>query len=225
MAAKPLAAVGFVVLQIEDKHDKNSTPEEARLHVNGYIAAIDQLAGSGLIDPKRVGIIGFSRTCWFVEESLLEFPDRFAAAVMADGVDQSYLQYILSRPESPAIESERYNGGEPIGKGLETWIKSAPGFRLAEIRTPLRLQAIGPPYSSLLAEWEIYASLRIQNKPVDMVYFPLGQHVLQNPAEIMASEQGDVDWFRYWLAGEEDRDPAKRTQYERWDTLRMKEAR
>jgi hypothetical protein len=81
----------------------------------------------------------------------------------------------------------------------------------------LRLQAITP--ASLLGEWEIYASLRIQHKPVDLLYLPLGQHVLQNPAELMASEQGDVDWFRYWLKGEEDRGSEKKTQYERWDKL------
>src|ERR1700679_2637233 len=100
------------------------TLEEARIHVNRYEAAIDQLTEGGWIDPKRVGIIGFSRTCWYVEESLLDSPDRFAAAVIADGVDQSYLQYMLNRPEMPALEAERYNGGYPIGKGLETWIKS-----------------------------------------------------------------------------------------------------
>jgi dipeptidyl aminopeptidase/acylaminoacyl peptidase len=218
MAARPLAAVGFVVLQIEDKYDRNMSSEEAKLHVNGYMAAIDQLAESGVIDPKRVGIIGFSRTCWFVEESLLELPERFAAAVIADGVDQSYFQYVLGAPEMPAMESERYNGGKPVGKGLDTWIKSAPGFRLSELKAPLRLQAIGAP--SLLAEWEIYASLRIQNKPVDMVYFPVGQHILQNPAELMASEQGDVDWFRFWLQGYERPNPEDPNQYKRWEHLR-----
>lgn len=218
MAARPLAAAGFVVLQIEDKYEQNMTLQEAKLHVDGYKAAIDELTNSGVIDPKRVGIVGFSRTCWFVEETLIELPKTFAAAVLADGVDQSYLQYMLNAPESPGMESERYNGGKPFGRALDMWIKSAPSFRLSEFETPLRLQAIGS--LGILEEWEIYASLRIQNKAVDMLFLPLGQHILQNPAEIMASEQGDVDWFRYWLKGEEDRDPAKKTQYERWNRLR-----
>jgi dipeptidyl aminopeptidase/acylaminoacyl peptidase len=216
-AARPLAAAGFVVLQIEDKYEQTFTLEEAKIHINGYAAAIDQLAKSGLIDPKRVGIIGFSRTCWYVEESLLESPDRFAAAVLADGVDQSYLQYMLHAPEQPAMEAERYSGTKPIGLGLEAWIKFAPGFRLSELKTPLRLQSIAP--WGLVNEWETYAALKLQNKPVDMVYLPLGQHVLQNPAERIASEQGDVDWFRFWLKGEKDHDPAKRDQYDRWESM------
>jgi hypothetical protein len=223
MAARPLAASGFVVLQMEDKHEQSMTIEEARIHVNGFSAAVDQLVARGIVDPQRVGIVGFSRTCWFVEEALLEMPDRFAAAVMADGVDQSYLSYMLLAPENLSMESERENGGKPVGKGLETWIRLAPGFRLSELKTPLRLQAMNP--ASLLSEWEIYASLRVQNKPVDMLYLPLGQHILQNPAEVMASEQGDVDWFRFWLKGEEDHDPLKRSQYERWEKLRQEETR
>jgi hypothetical protein len=222
MAARPLAAAGFVVLQIEDKHEQSEAFEEAKIHVNGYEAAIQQFADSGVVDPKRVGIIGFSRTCWYVEEALLEYPNRFAAAVIADGVDQSYLQYMLVAPENPSLKSASENNARPIGKDLETWIKSAPGFRLAELKTPLRIQAIGP--FSLLLEWETYASLRVQDKPVDLLYLPRGQHVLQNPAERLASEEGDVDWFRYWLKGEKDSDPAKRAQYERWDNLRKEKA-
>jgi hypothetical protein len=218
MAARPLAAAGFVVLQVEDNHEQKMTSAEARINVDGFKAAIDRLAQKGIIDPKRVGIIGFSRTCWFVEESLIESPNLFTAAVMADGVDQSYLSYMLLAPENPSMESERENGGKPVGKDLQQWIEHAPDFRLSELRTPLRLQAINP--ASLLCEWEIYASLRVQNRPVDMVYLPLGQHVLQNPAERMASEQGDVDWFRFWLKGEEDHDPLKRGQYQRWEELR-----
>jgi hypothetical protein len=36
----------------------------------------------------------------------------------------------------------------------------------------------------------------------------------------MASQGGTVDWFRFWLQGEEDPDPAKAEQYARWRELR-----
>lgn len=218
MAARPLAAAGFVVLQVEDKHEQVMTPAEVQIHLKGYSAAIDELAASGVIDTQRIGIIGFSRTCWFVEEMLLKWPKRFAAAVIADGADQSYFQYMLVGPEWPELESQRYNGGKPVGEALNSWIKKAPDFRLSAMLTPLRLQAIGP--ASLIGEWEIYASLKIQGKPVDMLYLPRGQHVLQNPSELMASEQGDVDWFRFWLQGYERLNPEDPDQYKRWEGLR-----
>jgi hypothetical protein len=73
---------------------------------------------------------------------------------------------------------------------------------------------------SLLGEWETYSSLLQQGKPVDLIYLPGGQHILQKPLDRYASEQGNVDWFRFWLKGEEDPDPAKVEQYRRWRHLR-----
>jgi hypothetical protein len=34
----------------------------------------------------------------------------------------------------------------------------------------------------------------------------------------MVSQQGIVDWFAFWLKGEEDSDPAKAEQYARSET-------
>ena len=68
--------------------------------------------------------------------------------------------------------------------------------------------------------WEPYAALRHLGKPVDLIVLAGGTHVLTNPAQRMASQGGTVDWFRFWLKGEEDPDPAKAAQYARWRELR-----
>ncbi len=47
-----------------------------------------------------------------------------------------------------------------------------------------------------------------------------GTHVMTNPTQRLASETSNVDWFRFWLKGEEDPDPAKAEQYKRWRGLR-----
>jgi hypothetical protein len=39
----------------------------------------------------------------------------------------------------------------------------------------------------------------------------------------LASEQGDVDWFDFWLRGHEDPDPAKAEQYARWREMRKQQ--
>ena len=36
----------------------------------------------------------------------------------------------------------------------------------------------------------------------------------------MISQQGNVDWFCFWLEDEEDPDPIKAEQYKRWRELR-----
>ena len=39
----------------------------------------------------------------------------------------------------------------------------------------------------------------------------------------MISQQGNVDWFVFWLKGEEDPDPLKAEEYSRWRELRKKQ--
>jgi len=49
---------------------------------------------------------------------------------------------------------------------------------------------------------------------------PNGEHLLVKPWERLASSETNADWFRFWLKGEEDPDPAKAEQYARWRELR-----
>jgi len=213
-AARPLASAGMVVLQMPTRHDRMVTEEEASDQIEGFDSAIERLAADGLIDTEKVGIIGFSRTCYYVEGALIRKPKQFAAATVADGVDESYLQYLLFGVGRLHEESEQIYGSAPFGDGLKRWTERAPGFRLDRIQTPLRIEAIAP--AGILEEWEIYASLWKQGRPTDLIYFAHGQHILQKPVERMASQQGNVDWFRFWLKGEEDTDPAKAKQYGLW---------
>jgi hypothetical protein len=220
MAARALSSAGIVVLQTGNKPDHFVSPEEAQDAIDEWESAISQLDQEGVIDKHQVGIIGFSRTCWYVEQALIEHPQMFAAATIADGLDTSYMTYRLFAEGRPSMakEYEKIIGTKPVGSGLSTWIRSAPGFHLDQVETPLRIEAIGSV--SVLTEWEIYSSLRDQHKAVDMVYIPAGQHILQKPLDRMASQQGNVDWFRFWLESEEDSDPAKASQYKRWKAMR-----
>jgi len=217
-AARPLASAGIVVLQIPTRHDHMGSGVEALDQIAGYESAVEHLDADGLVDHEKVGIIGFSRTCYYVESALIKDPKRFAAASIADGVDESYVTYLLFGVGRSHDEKEQIYGSAPFGEGLKTWIEHAPSFHLDRIQTPLRIEAIGP--GSVLQEWEIYASLVKQGKPVDLIYLPDGQHILQKPLERLASQQGNVDWFRFWLKGEEDSDPKKAAQYTRWRELR-----
>ncbi len=72
----------------------------------------------------------------------------------------------------------------------------------------------------VLSEWEWFIGLTRLGKPVDLIYLPDGPHVLVKPWERMVSQQGAVDWFRFWLKDEGDPDPAKAEQYARWRELR-----
>jgi hypothetical protein len=68
--------------------------------------------------------------------------------------------------------------------------------------------------------WEWYVGFRRLGKPVEMVFMPDAGHVVIRPQDRVVSQGGAVDWFDFWLKGEEDQDPAKTKQYARWRELR-----
>jgi hypothetical protein len=220
-ASQSLAGKGIVVLQIPDSHDSEATPEEAPLMVNTFERAIDYLDGRGLIDPNRVGIVGFSRTCLYVAYMLTHSRYKIAAATLADGVDGGYFEYIASGA-SIADESDRLWGIAPFGKGLATWLERSPGFQLSKVEAAVRLEdhGDGSDGGGILSQWEWFIGLSRLHKAVDLIYLPKGTHILDRPSDRMASQQGNVDWFCFWLKAEEDPDPAKAQQYSRWRELR-----
>jgi len=60
----------------------------------------------------------------------------------------------------------------------------------------------------------------LQKKPVDFVLIPDATHIYGKASECLLKQQGLVDWFTFWLKGEEDSNPVKASQYVRWRELR-----
>jgi hypothetical protein len=225
-AAQPLAAHGIAVLQVPDSHNWSlrDTPEEAPFMMNRFESAIEYLDSRGIIDRNRVGLVGFSQTCLYVQYMLTHSKVPIAAAVVADGIDGGYFSYLAFANAGPHLTASRevFAGAAPFGDGLSLWRQRAPGFLLDKVRAPVLIQAIHPP--SLLGEWEWFAGLSRLNKPVDLIYIPTGYHILQKPWDRMVSQQSAVDWFRFWLEGEEDSSQEKAEQYQRWRTMRDRKA-
>jgi dipeptidyl aminopeptidase/acylaminoacyl peptidase len=219
-AAQPLAGKEIIVLQADESTVDIDTPMEVDREVASFEGAIDYLDEKGLIDRNRVGLIGHSRTCLYVMYMLTHSKYHIAAASITDGLDAGYFQYIafLNSDVNGTWAIREINGAAPFGDGLATWVNRSPGFRLSKVQTPLRIMALNG--SSLLAEWECFAGLSHLGRPVEMTFIKDGSHILERPWDRMVSQQGNVDWFTFWLKDEEDPDPTKAEQYKRWRELR-----
>jgi len=218
-AAQPFAGHGILVLQLDESFDNHNTPQETEREVGRIASGIEALDRRGLIDLNRIGIIGFSRTCIYVKQALIHSAYKFAAASVTDGIDGGYFQYLLKLSQSGYRSIyEGINGGPPWGSNLASWLSRSSGFHVENVGVPLRIMAETPFIA--LFEWEWYSALARLGKPVEMVVTKDGEHVLQKPWERVVSQQGNVDWFAFWLQGEVDPDPAKASQYDRWRHLR-----
>jgi hypothetical protein len=228
-AARPLAARGIIVLQaiewgrsyadVSSGKYGGANPSQAFKMAASSVfeGAIDYLDARGMIDRSRVGISGFSRAVCFVAYTLTHTKYSFAAGVLTDGIDCGYFNYLCFPHE--AWDGNALNGGlAPFGEGgLKEWLNEAPGFNLDHVHMPMRLVALNP--GSVLESWEWFVGLTLQKSPVDFIEIPDASHLMQKPWDRRISLQGLVDWFCFWLKGEEDSDPQKAGQYTRWRRL------
>jgi hypothetical protein len=198
---------------------------ESRLVAQGWRAAIRELVAGGLVDPEKIGIVAFSRTCMHAIRFLADYPEVASAATLADGPWWGYSSRVLltNYPKSTVENVLRVTGGKPNPQQLQSWFDAQPLYQLPKSRAAIRIEAVGP--ISVVSLWETFAVLQDAARPVDMIYFPKGGHNLMKPAERVGSQQGNVDWFRFWLKDEADADPHKAAQYERWQDLRDRAAR
>ena len=222
-AAQPLAAKNIMVLQMDESYSDVNSPAEVDREVSSIEGAIDYLDERSLIDRTRVGLLGFSRSCLFVKYALAFSRYQFAAASLTDGVDGGYFQYIQNvNFEANWVRSPEglYKDEVPFGDGLEKWKQRSPGFNLDKVRAPVLITAVNP--AAALFEWEWFAGLSRLGTGVEMRVLADGDHVLQRPWDRMASQQSTLDWFDFWLKGEEDPSRSKSAQYLRWCDMPIK---
>ena len=223
MAAQELANKGTVVLQLGESplYDRAETTSDfGPVQLSQIESAVDQLDNMGLIDRNRVGLVGFSITGFMVRYALMNSKYRFAAATVAEGNDFGYWQYVVEGNKlSWQSQTEVPYGGPPWNGNWGPWLKGASSFNYGKIHTPLRIESDSNP-GEVLFEWENFVALKRLGRPVELIYQTDGYHPVVKPWQRMTSQQGNVDWLVFWLKGEEDPDPAKAEQYERWHELR-----
>ena len=228
-AGRALAARDMLVLQVAEPHDDSDGTwrEPTQRGTDVYLAAIDQLARDGLVDPQKVGITGYSRRGPYVVKSLEDAPSRFAAAAVVNSEPGSifgYYTFVDDGFPGKAKDWAIFNAGTlPYGDGLQTWVERAAGMRTDKIRAPVLISA-GDPWH-LIALWSLYAPLHDQGKAVELQYIRSGHHNFAKPLQILAHQEMLVDWFDFWLNGREASGADKTLQYTRWREMKAALAR
>jgi hypothetical protein len=209
-----LAAFDMVVLQVqESERDVFGRPEWWDAMRAGYEGAIDYLVQRGLVDPNRVGIQGWSATGVMAGYTLTHSPYEFAAAAITATGDFGWLWYLGSGTSS---EIEGFFGATPFGPGLDAWARYSPTFNMHRMNAPLFLWGERTSW----ALWDWYSGLSRLKKPVEYWVAPTTEHDPFQIGHQLALNGLLVDWFRFWLKGEEDSNPQKALQYVRWRELR-----
>lgn len=211
----PLVEHGIAVLCM----DRVRAPKEAGTEASYALAladidgAVEALVDQGLVDPGRIGIGGLS----FGSEVAfygVRKTRRFAAATLASGQMSPTYYWANALPGRgfAAMLKEYWKIGDPDSDPA-SWRRLSAVYDVGPIDTPLLMQL---PESEARYMLELHTKLKLAGKPAELFAFADEPHIKKQPAHKRAVYERNLDWYRFWLKGEEDADPAKADQYRRW---------
>jgi dipeptidyl aminopeptidase/acylaminoacyl peptidase len=218
------AAHGFAVLSFNyGVREFDNKPGDFQRYLSWYESvdasiqmAIEKASEMGVADTTRVGLTGYSRGASIVAYEIIH-TKLFRAVSGASGAYSPYFYYMASRSFQDDFFSRNGEGGWPEGQSKSNWKQEAPELNADRIDVPV---LNNDPDSEFIADLALYTSLRELGKPMELYIYPDELHVMNQPKHRYQIYQRNLDWFRFWLKGEEDPDPAKAEQYRRWRELR-----
>lgn len=191
--------------------------EQARSAVESAVAL---LAAQGEVDAGRVGMGGLSFGAEITMWTAMHSNVLSAASVSSLGLSPLY--YLLLSNFGDAFY-QRLQAGWQLGSPEQTsdrWRQFSPLFNLDRIRAPILMQLPEQEYIHSLD----YAVPLMRDRRADMYVFPNEPHQKFQPRHKLAVYTRNLDWFRFWLLGEEDPDPAKHPQYVHWRAMKAASA-
>jgi dipeptidyl aminopeptidase/acylaminoacyl peptidase len=175
-------------------------------------SVIDRLASAGEVDRSKVGMGGLSFgtevTLWTVIHSHL----LSAASVSSLAISQQY--YLLGSLKGDDFKTglrDLWQLGPP-GDTVKQWQRISPALNLDKIQIPILMQLPEQEFTQSLD----YAVPLVGKLGADVYVFPNEPHQKFQPRHKMAVYERNMDWFRFWLLGVEDGNPAKVQQYKHW---------
>jgi hypothetical protein len=229
LTKQALAAHGMAVLEIDVLDSSSAYPEpiSGERFVGRIDEAVDALARAGIVDPNRVGMIGFAEGGWHVYHAITHpGRTRIVAAVCADSWQDDCQSYSSSGKWNVGFGKRQHlvNGGKPFWANTATRIEKDTSFNVHRVAGATLFTLNGGSGSTHFDGIETIGAFILNGKPVDYLYFPEGEPQLQRPFERLATYEATVDWLMFWLQGYEDPSPNKTEQYARWREIRRRAA-
>ena len=160
---------------------------------------IDALVARGIADSTRLAQTGWSyggyMTAWTLTQT-----NRFKAVVVGAGLTDMYSMYATN--DIPRT-LDGYFGAEPWNDTTEYRKRSAMTF-IKNARTPtLILHGQADQRVPIGQAQELYAGLKKNGVPVQLVFYPREPHGLQEPRHQLDKMKREVEWIRRWTLREQ----------------------
>jgi dipeptidyl aminopeptidase/acylaminoacyl peptidase len=202
-----LAARGFFVLQPNYRGSDNFGYAYAHAMIgdpvagpsSDIVAGVRALEAAGFVDPKRVGVSGWSMGGWLTSWLLTHY-DLWRAGVSGAAVDDAVMQYTLSSTDS--LLPYLLRGATPwTPRGFAKYRSVSPIAFAANVKAPtLILSDTSDPNVATPESYEFYAALRDLGKAVKFLAAPATGHHPSDPVRNLAFYRAWVDWMVQYLS-------------------------
>ena len=182
---------------------------ENDVEVQDILAGVEALAADGLIDPSKVGVMGWSNggflTNALLSETFTAGVDSaeygFAAASSGAGVVDQVIQWGTEDTPGHVIN---YMSGKLPWENPDEYIESSPLYTLNATKTPTLIHVGGsdarvPPEHSKTLYRALYNYLDV---PAELIVYPGEPHGLMKKSNRAAKMAWDHAWFEKYLKGE-----------------------
>jgi dipeptidyl aminopeptidase/acylaminoacyl peptidase len=183
---------------------------ERRRTLAALTSGIDQVVALGVADRARVGVTGLSDGAETAVFALIHC-GRIAAAAISGGVHDPISLYLTSDDGRASMRE--------TGRGED-------GALWPQLSLSLNADHVDAAILAQVADREALFMLQAQRtftdrgRPFDLYIFPDEYHVKWRPRHRATIYRRSLQWFAFWLLGEEDADPTDADQYARWRAWR-----
>ncbi len=183
-------------------------PREPGLSVADCVsAAVKKVIQMGLVDPKKIGVVGHS---WggFDTTFLATHTDIFAAAVAGAPITDLISNYGNHHWSSGIAETDHIETGQqrmevPLWEDLPAYIRNSAVFNVQNMKTPLLIE-VGDSDGTVF--WhqgvELYNIARRAKKDVVLIVYAGEDHGLRKKANQTDYQHRIFEWFGHYLKDE-----------------------
>ena len=163
------------------------------------MAGVDHVLARYPVDPKRLGVTGYSYGGFLANWVITQTP-RFAAAIVGAGISNWISDY--GTADIPRTKESEFHGTPWEARGAETLLKWSPVMRAGSVTTPtLFVHGESDLRVPIEQGEQMYTALKKRKVPAMFIRYPESYHTGWSPWNTVHRYYSEMEWWRKYLDG------------------------
>jgi dipeptidyl aminopeptidase/acylaminoacyl peptidase len=169
------------------------------LDYEDVMAGVDHVLGRYPIDPKRLGVTGYSYGGFLTNWVITQTP-RFAAAIVGAGISNWISDY--GTADIPRTKESEFYGTPWEARGAETLLKWSPVMKAGSVVTPtLFVHGESDLRVPIEQGEQMYTALKKRKVPAMFIRYPDSYHGGWSPWNTVHRYHYEMAWWKKYLSG------------------------